>query len=202
MIRHTSPFDIDLSSHGSAPTFTVKAFQRDVCNCPEILYLCHPCGQTLSNADILYKRLWTWKAHYSNIGGLGTGIGEGNKVIECGRGKRCLASKEVKQELEIDYNSNSVSDPIGTALFSKPAENFWSVGDAASIERAGYWGQEIEGIGGLVKTKVGKIVKVGQTVMDYEDEKGTAQYLGRERRGLVRSWCGWCSRVILQSTYS
>ena len=63
-------------------------------------------------------------------------------------------------------------------------------------EKAGYLRQEIEGIGGVVKKKVKKRVRVGKTVREYEDEREKADYLEREAKGDKRSWCGWCSRVI------
>ena len=64
-------------------------------------------------------------------------------------------------------------------------------------EKAGYWRQEVEGIGGVVKKKAKKMVRVGRTVREYEDERESANYLGREIKGENRSWCGWCGRVIM-----
>jgi len=69
-------------------------------------------------------------------------------------------------------------------------------GDGFEEEKPGYLRQEIEGIGGVVKKKVKKRVKVGKTVTEYEDERERAEYLGRETKGISRSWCGWCWRVI------
>ncbi|KAL8645108.1 MAG: hypothetical protein Q9210_006892, partial [Variospora velana] len=67
----------------------------------------------------------------------------------------------------------------------------------AKEERAGYWQQEIEGIGGRVKKKVKKRVRMGKTVKEWEDERdGKEEALGRESRGEARSWCGWCGRVV------
>ena len=63
-------------------------------------------------------------------------------------------------------------------------------------DRPGYLRQEIEGIGGVVKKKVKKRVKVGKTVKEHEDEKERREYLIREIKGECRSWCGWCNRVI------
>ena len=58
----------------------------------------------------------------------------------------------------------------------------------------------MEGIGGVVKKKVKKKVRVGKTVREYEDEREKAEYLERETKGENRSWCGWCSRVISGNT--
>ena len=63
-------------------------------------------------------------------------------------------------------------------------------------EKAGYLRQEIEGIGGVVRRKVKRRVRVGKTVKEYEDERGKAAYLEKEIRGASRSWCGWCNRVV------
>jgi hypothetical protein len=59
-----------------------------------------------------------------------------------------------------------------------------------------YSTQEIVGIGGRVKKKVRKLVPVGAIVKEFEDERVTEKFLGREHIGLNRSWCSWCTRVI------
>jgi len=60
----------------------------------------------------------------------------------------------------------------------------------------GYARHEIEGIGGVVKRKRVKMVRVGACVPEWEDEKAKGEILGREVGREVRSWCGWCWRVI------
>ena len=70
------------------------------------------------------------------------------------------------------------------------------VGEKKSEEDAGYWRQEIEGLGGIVKKKYRKRERVGGTVREWEDEREGAEVLGREKKGLERSWCGWCGRVV------
>ena len=60
----------------------------------------------------------------------------------------------------------------------------------------GYARHEIEGIGGVVKTKRLSMVKVGACVPEWEDEKNEGKILRREVQGAARSWCGWCWRVI------
>ena len=60
----------------------------------------------------------------------------------------------------------------------------------------GYARHEIEGIGGVVKRKRVKMVRVGACVPEWEDEKAKGEILGREVGGEVRSWCGWCWRII------
>lgn len=60
----------------------------------------------------------------------------------------------------------------------------------------GYARHEIEGIGGVVKTKLVQMVKVGACVPEWEDETAAGDILGREISGRTRSWCGWCWRVI------
>lgn len=66
----------------------------------------------------------------------------------------------------------------------------------------GYERHEIEGIGGIVKRKIVRMVRVGACVAEWQDEKssypgsGASRVLGHEVRGDTRSWCGWCSRVV------
>ena len=63
-------------------------------------------------------------------------------------------------------------------------------------EEAGYWRQEVEGLGGVVKKKFRKRERVGATVKEWEEEIRGGNFLMREKRGEERSWCGWCGRVV------
>ena len=67
----------------------------------------------------------------------------------------------------------------------------------AEKEEAGYWRQEVEGLGGVVKKKFRKREKVGAIVRECEDESKGGELLGREKKGDWRAWCGWCGRVVL-----
>lgn len=60
----------------------------------------------------------------------------------------------------------------------------------------GYARHEIEGIGGVVKRKLVRMVRVGKCVPEWEEERKSSRVLGREARGESRSWCGWCWRVV------
>lgn len=37
---------------------------------------------------------------------------------------------------------------------------------------------------------------MGACVAEWEDEKAKGDILGREVQGKIRSWCGWCWRVV------
>ena len=65
-----------------------------------------------------------------------------------------------------------------------------------SGDDAGYWSQEVEGIGGVVKKKMKTRMKVGAPVREWEDEREGGKLLGREISGKERSWCAWCDRVV------
>lgn len=47
-----------------------------------------------------------------------------------------------------------------------------------------------------MKKKRLRMVKVGACVPEWADERAAGDILGREVNGKVRSWCGWCWRVI------
>ena len=127
--------------------------------------------------------------------------------MKCGRGEDCLGAKDT--EVEIDCGADELSSPqlspsrpsssAGSSVAGTSAAGEDVLGGESSPERdkVGYWRQEVEGIGGVVKKKVKKRVRVGKTVIEYEDERETSSYLDREIRGDSRSWCGWCGRVIL-----
>jgi hypothetical protein len=173
--------------HALTPkSFTDPAFARTPCSCRDAVWLCQPCGQSKQSADTTYKRVWTWRTRYSTyLGGLGTGIGEGNEGVKCGRGEHCLAAKDI--EVEIDCSADEMACLSQVDFHSS---------ESSDEDKPGYLRQEIEGIGGVVKKKVKKRVRVGATVREHEDERERAGYLEREVKGLDRSWCGWCSRVI------
>ena len=175
--------------------FTASAFVRDACTCASAVFLCQGCSYSLPNNDIIYKRVWTWRTRYSTyLGGLGTGIGEGNEGVKCGRGEYCLAAED--KELEIDCGGQAPSHSNYT-IIETPLVNTGEEPGTKGDGKAGYLRQEIEGIGGVVRKKVKKRVKVGKTVTEHEDERERADYLAREIQGKNRSWCGWCNRVIL-----
>ena len=170
-----------------------------------MVFLCHGCAYNLSGADSTYRAVWMWRTRYSAyLGGLGTGIGEGNEGVQCGRGAQCLAAEE--KEVEVECGSDglppdltpfgaTVVSPLGTpkAVGEGEGEVLWGSG---AEEKAGYLRQEMEGIGGVVKKKFKMRVRVGRTVREYEEERERGRFLEREVKGERRSWCGWCGRVV------
>lgn len=252
-----------------------ETMQRAVCQCDsDGVWLCQPCGRTIRADDQEYQtfvcsphaaprtrrathavnRIWKWRNQYGEVlGGLGTGIGEGDRGAICGRDAECCAAKEREQETDCDAEdareaeelelelelepglaSSSTSTPAvltpGSSAASQaqaqtPLVPPWQLGMAprgtpsparrspeatavlatsnnrrtpspALLLGPGYARHEIEGIGGVVKKKRVKMVRVGACVPEWEDEKARREVLGREVRGQVRSWCGWCRRVI------
>jgi hypothetical protein len=154
------------------------------------VWLCQPCGQSIRAYDIIYLRGWTWRTKYTHyLGGVGTGCGEGNEGVECGRSVNCLAAKTVEHEIDCDAES--------LAALQEEAAKVEADGTGRSWKGTSYMMQEIEGVGGVVKGKVKKRVKVGAVVREYQDEREKGvQRLEREASGRVRSWCAWCERVV------
>ncbi|RMZ87966.1 hypothetical protein DV736_g4819, partial [Chaetothyriales sp. CBS 134916] len=193
--------DVDSASCDSN-AFTSKAFLRGPCLCASRgSYLCAGCGHNLRTNDTMHSRAWTWRSRYSTHigGGIGTGLGLGDQGQKCGRGQYCLETgPEGVSWVELDCCSGGDEHE---AWASSLSGTLMALGDRPSSspqsKRPGYFQQEIEGIGGVVKTKVRKRVKVGATVYEYEDERRTGKYLERESSGRERSWCGWCGRVCL-----
>lgn len=186
--------------------FTSAAFSREPCTCATAgVYLCLSCGHNLLASNTTYKRVWTWRSRYSTHigGGLGTGLGIGNQGQKCGRGDQCLDDGASSISwVEIDCSEGRGAEDahelehLTASRSGTPVLD--GVGSGTTSNRPGYLQQEIEGIGGVVKKKVKKRVKVGATVWEYEDErKDPRKYLEREATGKERSWCGWCGRVCL-----
>ncbi|KAK6089078.1 hypothetical protein SCUP234_00282 [Seiridium cupressi] len=165
------------------------------------------------------RRIWRWRNQYGDIiGGLGTGIGDGDRGVICGRDSECCASKEREHETDCDAadaREHVISNP-GTPPPANPHPfQSWMTSNSAysptpspssspdsrrtpspSHLGPGYSRHEIEGIGGVVKTKKLSMIRVGACVPEWEDERSKGEILGREVSGCARSWCGWCWRVI------
>lgn len=221
--RSVSSISSSSSNEGSSDlpyfqtlAFTAPAFLRTPCNCAiRGVFLCHPCGQNLDIWDTTYKRVWSWRSRYStHIGGLGTGIGEGNQGQKCGRGKDCLdqgggglcwverdCCEEQNQENQ-EVAPGQSRPPLSQITWADAeGDNAPNGSDGDHInpqsQKPGYLQQEMEGVGGVVKKKVKKKLRVGATVWEFEDERESGKYLEREVSGEQRSWCRWCDRVVL-----
>jgi len=196
-----------------------------------------PRPHRLTNPLTSKSSIWRWRNQYGEVlGGLGTGIGDADRGVICGREGRCLGARDREQETDCDaedareaeYTASSSSSPpssthggggggppsiagslhsaagseLGSSLgaYGSPPAGGGGGGhrtpSPAVMMGPGYARHEIEGIGGVVKTKLVRMVRVGACVPEWEDEKARGEILGREVQGRVRSWCGWCCRVI------
>ncbi|KAF7559553.1 hypothetical protein G7046_g4594 [Stylonectria norvegica] len=182
-----------------------EAVQRAVCKCDEEgVWLCQPCGRSIRGADHEYQRIWRWRNQYGEIlGGLGTGIGDGDRGVICGREMDCCAAKEREQQLDCDaedardgaFSGTDSSPPIVDAHIDEL--RLVHERTPSPMLGPGYNRHEIEGIGGVVKRKRVRMVRVGACVPEWDDERGSGRsVLGREVKGGRRSWCGWCWRVV------
>jgi hypothetical protein len=180
-------------------SLNTSALSQSTCHCPnEGVWLCQPCGRGLRSADTEYESIWKWRTRYlPSLGGLGVGIGDANRGVECGRGKSCLAAREVEQETDCDAEDARVDNHSQNNTPSSSPGTPGSMHSAHGLQLGpGYARHEIEGIGGVVKRKLVRMVKVGACVPEYESEKHAAEFLVREHEGGARSWCGWCWKVI------
>lgn len=125
--------------------------------------------------------------------------------MPCGRGGECIAAREVEQEIDCDAEDarESDSNSRATTPSSSPGRgsnlgggNVSASGSGSVQMGPGYARHEIEGIGGVVKKKLVRMVRVGACVPEWGDEKELGKFLVREQDGRARSWCGWCWRVV------
>ncbi|WEW60436.1 hypothetical protein PRK78_005922 [Emydomyces testavorans] len=167
------------------------SFTHSSCSCNDRVWFCRTCGPILRSDDTAYRRVFSWRTRYSAYlgGGLGTGIGDTCRGVQCGREDKCLAAEEIEVEIdcEVDDWVSEHSDHSNSHL----GDNHHT-----EDEGPGYLRQEIMGVGGVVKNKVKKRVRVGASVEEHDDESESSVYLKRECSGEVRSWCGWCGRVV------
>lgn len=186
-------------------SLSTDTLNREICNCPtEGVWLCQPCGRSLRSSDNEYESIWRWRTRYlPSLGGLGVGIGEGNRGVPCGRGEDCIAAREVEHEIDCDAEDAREIDSNSRAVSPSSSPSSSHDGSSSSLNHSGtpqtgpgYARHEIEGIGGVMKKKLVKMVKVGACVPEFFDEKEAGKFLVREQEGKARSWCGWCWRVV------
>ncbi|TGO34851.1 hypothetical protein BHYA_0179g00080 [Botrytis hyacinthi] len=195
------------NTHDHTLSLSPETIKDSLCSCPTAVWLCQPCGRSLRSTDQEYEGIWKWRTRYlPSLGGLGVGIGEGNRGVPCGRGSTCLAAIEVEQETDCDAEDAREFEESSRAgsPASSPGGSIFGGTSPNSSERnlslgPGYARHEIEGIGGVMKKKRVKMVKVGACVPEFGDEKSEGRYLVREMEGKARSWCGWCHRVVKAS---
>ncbi|KAL2888851.1 sulfate transporter protein [Ceratocystis lukuohia] len=205
------------------PPMDEKLANREIvnhamCTCQdEGVWLCKSCGQGNNSADSLYHRLWSWRLQYGEIiGGLGTGIGDGDRGVICGRESRCIGAKEREYEIDCDAEDRRTPSPTisGSGSGSGSGSSSPQLGlshaittlDSASAQlqlqvptarkEPGYSRHQIEGIGGQLQTKLVRMVRVGASVPEWSDERSSRAILAKEIKGETRSWCGWCCRPI------
>ncbi|ESZ96513.1 hypothetical protein SBOR_3135 [Sclerotinia borealis F-4128] len=200
---HCSSYSPSIT-HDYTPSLSSETIKISLCSCPTAVWLCQPCGRSLRSLDQEYEGIWKWRTRYlPSLGGLGVGIGEGNRGVPCGRGSSCLAAIEVEQETDCDAEDAREFEKHSRAgsPSSSPAGSIFRGASPNISERnlslgPGYARHEIEGIGGVMKKKRVKMVRVGACVPEFEDEKAEGRYLVREMEGRARSWCGWCHRAV------
>lgn len=182
-----------------------------------------PCGA---------HRIWKWRNQYGEVlGGLGTGIGDADRGVECARGKDCLRGKYIEHETDCDAEDAREAEdlaaghsPGGSTLSLYSGSHSWSSshsslhgghsnastpgvllepGSGSGGPRTpspavgpGYARHEVEGIGNKIKTVRVSMIRIGGCVPEWKDEKTAGESLRREISGEVRSWCGWCARVV------
>ncbi|OAL63151.1 hypothetical protein A7C99_5540 [Trichophyton rubrum] len=154
--------------------------------------------------DVTYQRVWSWRTRYNEFlggGGHWVGYGDCGQGVQCGLEQRCLAAEYIEVEVDCEVGdrvsefSRSDSSNDSSLEHLRHSSSF-SHSDGRDDEEPGYLRQEIEGIGGVVKQKVKKRVRVGASVEERDDDRENATYLKQETSGAVRSRCGWCSGIV------
>ncbi|KAF2965702.1 hypothetical protein GQX73_g7869 [Xylaria multiplex] len=146
--------------------------------------------------------IWRWRNQYGEVLGR-TGIGK-----EVAEETDCDAA-DAREQLSPNHSSPastpspSSSFTTGSPLSTGSVSGSESGGHrtpsplhshsvslasgSGSCLRPGYARQEIEGIGGVVKTKLVRMMRVGACVPEWEDERNKGQILEREVSGGRRS---------------
>ena len=193
-----------LSNHKNGMATNGQTSGLHICTCDTNSWYCRPCGQHLRAEDVTYQRVWSWRTRYNEFlggGGHWVGYGDCGQGVQCGLEQRCLAAEYIEVEVDCEVGdrvsefSRSDSSNDSSLEHLRHSSSF-SHSDGRDDEEPGYLRQEIEGIGGVVKQKVKKRVRVGASVEERDDDRENATYLKQETSGAVRSRCGWCSGIV------
>ncbi|CAD6500593.1 BgTH12-06303 [Blumeria graminis f. sp. triticale] len=164
------------------------------CSCvSDRIWLCKACGRSVCSADQDYERIWKWCTRYlPSLGAINNSIGDGGCGVPCGLGENCAKAREV--EMEIDCDAEDARENNLDYISGRNTSRRCSGG--SSQVGPGYKRHEIEGIGGVMKKKLVKIVRVGASVSEWRDDSVVDNFLAKERDGSARSWCAWCRKII------
>ncbi|KAI5295727.1 hypothetical protein KEM52_000414 [Ascosphaera acerosa] len=198
-----------------------QAARWGLCCCAEEAWLCLRCTRAQHNEDTTYRAGWAWRANYRSVVtpyGTWAGIGVGDDSDcrgRCGRASECLAAKDVVVEAEVRTASDgtcwsylAASQPEqgggGGAVAGAPIPAGVSLAVSVSTSTStaphghqpGYFRQEYVGAGQVIRSKSLESLLVGDVVDEYPGERESGDYLLPEIDGDVRSWCGWCRKVI------
>lgn len=122
------------------------------------------------------------------------GVTDAERGIPCGREANCLAA--IEKEVEIDGAGDKTPSSSSASASASASPMPMSIPSDPDEPRSGYNVHEYEGASGRVTNKTVVGIRVGRSVPEWHDEKASRRVLGREVDGVVRSWCGWCWRVI------
>lgn len=183
----------DVLDSGNISTDTSSnSINMHICRCSSrTIWLCKICGRSIRNADQEYLSVWKWSTRIlPSLGGLGIGLREADRGVSCGLGEKCCRAREVVLEIDCDAEDARENHIINKSDNQSNTRFEYKL-------RPGYNRHEIEGIGGVMKNKLVKMVKVGECVTGFEkDGKDDENILALEIQGELRSWCSWCEKVI------
>ncbi|PSR97050.1 hypothetical protein BD289DRAFT_426850 [Coniella lustricola] len=98
-----------------------QTMQQAVCTCASKagVWLCQPCGRAIRGSDQTYRGIWKWRTQYGEVlGGLGTGIGDADRGVECARGKDCISGKYIEHETDCDADDAREAEDLAAGYSS------------------------------------------------------------------------------------
>ncbi|KAK3296863.1 uncharacterized protein B0H64DRAFT_372295 [Chaetomium fimeti] len=136
--------------------------ERAICGCGSGgVWLCQPCGRSIRGDDSEYKGIWRWRSQYTEVlGGLGTGIGEGDRGVICGRETECCVAREREQEMDGDAEDARDAEYFQQAATTPPS------GPSSSTSSLGPWTATMNGAGGSSASLSSLVSSSGASVQD------------------------------------
>ena len=167
----------------------------DVCRCREAQYLCQLCSDWWQYRDRVYGDIWQTYDRIGDTIGLYR-VESSNSpqdllppaTLCCWRGTQCPAAKthfrDEDQPTEMAPSTNLL------ARASRPPSWLGSLSSSSAASEASGEEEYYEQV-----NRSRRMTTPHGALLAPDKEEGV-DFMGKEYRGEVRSWCAWCDRVI------
>lgn len=166
-----------------------------VCRCRELIFLCELCATWWQYRDTKYREIWHIYDRIVNTIGLYK-VENGNSpqdllfpaTLRCWRGAQCPAAKIPYREEEPPTELSASANMLAGMTLQRTGTDSQS---SHGFGEDKYYKRVSDEKGSPSRSKTAP-----HGALLAPDKEEGADFMGKECRGEVRSWCGWCDMVI------